>query len=107
VEGVALVAVLFIEMYLGVVQGALDGGRLLLAFGLALDVCSRALGTIAANRAGSDDWAWLCALGGSPFVASFALFGRGGAVKVEPAPLAGLMGLVALGALAIALVSGA
>jgi hypothetical protein len=105
-EGVALATVLFIEMYVGVVGAGLDGGRVVLAFGLALDACSRALGTIAAGRALAGDWAWGCALGGSPVVAVFALFRGDGVVAVEPAPLAGLIAPVALVALALALLTG-
>jgi hypothetical protein len=105
-EGLALATILLVEMYVGVVGAGLDAGRVVLAFGLALDACSRALGTIAAGRALASDWAWGCALGGSPVVAVFALFRRDGPVAVEPAPLAGLMALVALVALALALVTG-
>jgi hypothetical protein len=105
-EGLALAVVLFIEMYVGVVQAGVDAGRPVLAFGLALDACARALGTIAASRVGTPDWAWGCALGGSPFVAVFALFRRDGPVAVEPAPLGGRLAIVALAALAIAVLTG-
>lgn len=104
--GIALAAVLVTEIYVGVAAAGLDAGRVLLAFGLALDVCSRGLGTLAAGRAGSAEWAWWCALGGSPVVVSFALFQRGGPVETEPAPLAGLIGVLALVVLAVALVTG-
>ncbi len=103
--GLALAAVLLIEVYVGVVNAALDGGQVVLAFGLALDACARALGTIAAGRAGNADWAWLCALGGSPLVASFVLFDRDDGPAAEPAPLAGLLSVFALAALAIAVLS--
>jgi len=105
-EGIALAVAFIVEMYVGVVHGALDSGRPALAFALALDASARGLGAIAAGRAGSADWAWGCALGGSPLVALFAFARREGPVRVEPAPLAGLMAVVALGALAIALLSG-
>jgi hypothetical protein len=105
-EGFLLAIVMVFEIYVGVVHGALDSGRPLLAFALALDACARALGTIAAGRVGAPDWAWGCALVGSPLVAVFALARREGPVRVEPAPLAGLMAVVALAALAIALLSG-
>jgi hypothetical protein len=105
-EGLALAAVLFIEGYVGVVGAGLDAGRPVLAFALALDSCARLLGTIAAGRAGEPDWAWGCALGGSPLVASFALLRRGGPVTVEPAPLGGLMAVVALVAFATAVLVG-
>lgn len=103
--GFALAAILLFEIYVGVIGAGLDGGHFVLAFGLALDVCARGLGTIAAGRAGEPDWAWWCALGGSPVVASFAVFGRRGPVTAEPAPLAGLLSLLALAALAIALLA--
>jgi hypothetical protein len=79
----------------------------LLAFGLALDACSRGLGTIAAGRDGSSEWAWWCALGGSPVVAWFALFQQRGPVRTEPAPLAGLIAILALVVLAVALLAAA
>ncbi len=100
--GLVLVAVLLVEVYGGVMRLGLDGGRLILAFGLALDACSRALGTIAAGRSGAADWAWLCALGGSPLVAGFALSGSEDEPRREPAPLAGLISLLAIAILALA-----
>lgn len=103
--GVALAAVLVAEVYMGVARAGFDSGRVLLAFGLALDACSRGLGTLAAGRAGSAEWAWWSALGGSPVVVAFALFQRTGPVHTEPAPLAGLIGVLALVVLAVALLS--
>ncbi len=91
----ALAAALAAEAYLGVVLLALAGGHGLLAVGIALDACSRALGTVAAERTGSRGWAWACLLGGSPVVAVFALFGHSGPVAVAPAPLASLISLLA------------
>lgn len=105
--GLALAAVLVAEVYAGVARAGFDSGHVLLAFGLALDVCSRGLGTIAAGREGSSDWAWWCALGGSPVVAWFALFQQDGPVRTEPAPLAGLIGILALVVLAVALAAAA
>jgi hypothetical protein len=105
--GLALAAVLVAEVYAGVGRAGFDSGHVLLAFGLALDVCSRGLGTIAAGREGSSEWAWWCALGGSPVVAWFALFQRDGPVRTEPAPLAGLIGILALVVLAVALAAAA
>lgn len=105
--GLALAAVLVAEVYAGVARAGFDSGHVLLAFGLALDVCSRGLGTIAAGREGSSEWAWWCALGGSPVVAWFALFQRDGPVRTEPAPLAGLIGILALVVLAVALAAAA
>lgn len=103
--GIALVAVLVAEVYAGVASAGFDSGHVLLAFGLALDACSRGLGTLAAGRSGSAEWAWWSALGGSPVVVIFALFQRTGPVRTEPAPLAGLIGVLALLVLAVALVS--
>jgi hypothetical protein len=99
--GLALTAVLVAEVYAGVARAGFDSGNVLLAFGLALDVCSRGLGTIAASREGSSDWALWCALGGSPVAAWFALFQERGPVRTEPAPLAGLIGILALLVLAV------
>jgi hypothetical protein len=95
--GLALALVLGGEALLLVVLFALQGGHVLLAIGLAFDVCARGLGTIAAVRDGNDDSAWGCLIFGSPAAVSFAFAGDE-PVSTEPAPLAG-----ALGALAIAL----
>jgi hypothetical protein len=94
-------------VYFGVGKFAVGGGHVLLAFGLALDACARALGTVAASRAGDEPAAWWCALGGSPFVAAFALFAPSGPVKVDPAPLAGYVALAACGSAALWLVGAA
>jgi hypothetical protein len=102
--GIALVLVLLAEMYLDVTKVVGGGGHLVVAFGIALDACARALGTAAAGRDGSGGWAWACAFGGSPAVAGFALFQRDGPVTSEPAPLAGLVALLALGVIAFGLV---
>ncbi|MGN6168366.1 MAG: hypothetical protein ACTHQQ_09370 [Solirubrobacteraceae bacterium] len=104
--GFALTAVLVAEVYAGVARAGFDSGNVLLAFGLALDACSRGLGTIAASREGSSEWAWWCALGGSPVVVWFALFQAGGPVRTEPAPLGGLIGILALVVLAVTLLAG-
>jgi hypothetical protein len=95
VVGLVLAAVLGAELYLGVADVGLKGGHVLLAFGIALDACSRALGPIAAARAGRQDWAWWCVAGGFPVVAAFALFQRAGPVTIDPAPLAGLVSVLA------------
>jgi hypothetical protein len=99
VVGLALAAVLIAEVYLDVVY-VFGAGRVLLAFAIALDSCSRALGTVAAARAGERAWACACAIGGAPVVAWFALRRRSGGAEVEPAPLAGLLAGLA-GALAL------
>jgi len=105
--GFALAAVLVAEVYVGVARAGFDSAHVLLGFGLALDACSRGLGTIAAGRTGSSEWAWWCAIGGSPVVAWFALFQEGGPERTEPAPLAGLIGILALVVLAVALLTAA
>jgi hypothetical protein len=105
IAGLALAGVLIVEVYLDLVKVAFGSGRPMLAFAIALEACSRALGTVAAARAGQRTWAGACAVGGSPIVAWFALASRRGGVEVEPAPLAGLLavlaGLLALIALLI------
>jgi hypothetical protein len=100
--GLVVIAILCLELYYGVAQFALGGGHLLLAFGLALDCCARALGTVSARRAGKNDWMWSCALIGSPAVAMFALYGGEGEPPPEPGPLAGLLSLSACAAVVIA-----
>ncbi len=96
VVGLALAAVLIAEVYLDVVY-VVGAGRAVLAFAIALEACSRALGTVAAARAGERAWACACAIGGAPVVVWFALLRPSGRVEVEPAPLAGrLAGLAAL-----------
>jgi hypothetical protein len=95
--GLALALILGGETLLLVILFALEGGHVLLAIGLAFDVCARGLGTIAAIRDGNEDSAWGCLILGSPAAVSFAFAGDE-PVQTEPAPLAG-----ALGALAIAL----
>ena len=101
--GLALAVALFIELYLGVARGALDHGHIALAFGLALDACARAVGAVAARRAGSPDWAWGSVLIGSPLILAVS---RSDQATAEPAPLAGLLALVALIAFAVALLTG-
>jgi hypothetical protein len=107
VVGLVLVAVLFVEVLVGVAGFAIAGGHVLLAFGIALDAGARALGTVAAGRAGSPDWTWGCAVGGAPVVAAFALYQRSGPVTIEPAPLAGLISLLSLFFLGAALLGAA
>jgi hypothetical protein len=100
-------AVVCIEVYLGVVVVGLDRGRWLLACGIVLDGGSRLLGTVAAGRVQRPTWAWGCAIVGSPAVAMFALFGPDGPVSTEPGPLAGLLSVLAVGVIAVAVVGGA
>ena len=96
VLGVILLAILLAEVYLGVAVVGFGHGQPLLAIAFALDAGARALGTTAAGHAGLRDWTWLCALGGSPLVATFASYQRQGAVAVEPLPLAGVISLLAM-----------
>jgi hypothetical protein len=91
-----------VELYVGVMPLAV-GGHWWLALGLAFDVCSRVLGTIAARRAGpAPPWDWACAAGGAPVVAAFTLFGRDGPVAAHPAPLAGVLSVLAMALLVLA-----
>lgn len=101
--GAALVAVVIAELYAGVAVVGFDAGRPVLAVGLALDACARALGTLAASRERAPGWPWACAVGGSPLVAAF-VFGREPRPSLEPAPLAGVLALVALALVAVALI---
>jgi hypothetical protein len=93
--GLALAAALIAEVYLAVIVVAFDAGRPILAFAIALEACSRGLGTVAAQRAGERAWAVACAIGGAPLVAWFALAPHARRASVEPAPLAGLLALLA------------
>ena len=103
IAGAALVAVVIAELYAGVAVVGFDAARPVLAVGLALDACARALGTLAASRERAPGWPLACAVGGSPFVALF-VFGRGQRSTVEPAPLAGVLALLALALIALALI---
>ncbi len=102
--GLAVAAVAGFEIYVAVADVALSSGELVLAVGIVLDGCARALGAIAAVKVERHDWAWGCVIVGSPVVASFALFQREGPVMIEPGPLAGLVSLAAMGLVAIAFV---
>jgi hypothetical protein len=95
VVGMALAAVLVAELYLAVVVVGLAAGRPLLGLAIALEACSRGLGTVAAERAGERGWACACAVGGAPVVAWFALAPREQRTESEPAPLAGLLAVLA------------
>jgi hypothetical protein len=102
--GAALAAALTVETYLAIAAIAVDRGQVLLAAGIVLDGCSRALGTVAATKLGQHGWAWACLAIGSPAVAAFTLFRTGGPVTVDPGPLGGLLALVAMGAVALGVV---
>jgi hypothetical protein len=102
---IVLAAILAAEVYLGVVEVALASGRVLLAFGIALDACARALAAIGAARAGRIGWAWAYALGGTPVVAASPLLRRPAPASVDPAPVGVLLSLLAAGVLTIALLA--
>ncbi len=98
--GLAFAALLIVEVYVGVIVVAFGAGRLVLGLAILLEALSRTLGTVAAERAGQRGWACACAIGGALVVAWVALLRRPGRIDVEPAPLAGLLALLA-GAVAI------
>ena len=106
VVGFALAAILIVEVYLGVVEVAFGAGRVMLGFAIALEACSRAIGTVAAARSGARGWACACAVGGAPFVAWFAFERRSGRTEVESAALAGLLGGLAIVLAVLALLLG-
>jgi hypothetical protein len=96
VIALALLVVICLEAYVGVVAIGLGHGNPLLALALLLDACARMAGATAALRLGEPGWTWGCAVGGSPAVAAFALFQGSGPITAEPAPLAGLLSVLAL-----------
>jgi hypothetical protein len=106
VVGLALSAILIVEVYLGVVDVAFSAGRVMLGFAIALEACSRAIGTVAAARSGARAWACACAIGGAPFVAWFAFRRRSGWAEVESAPFAGLLAVLAVLLVLLALLLG-
>lgn len=106
IVGLALAIVLIAEIYLGVISAAFGAGRIVLGFAIALEACSRALGTLAAARSGMRGWACACAIGGAPIVAWFAFWRPSGRTETEPAPLAGLLAGVAVVVIALALLLG-
>jgi hypothetical protein len=83
------------EIYLGVIVVALRAHRLVLGLAILLEALSRALGTVAAERAGRRAWAFGCAIIGAPLVALATLVPRRGRIDAEPAPLAGLLAVLA------------
>jgi hypothetical protein len=103
--GLAFAALLIVELYLGVIKVAFDDRRLLLGLAIVLELLSRALGTVAAERAEKRGWACACAIVGAPVVAWVTLLRRP-RIDVEPAPLAGLLALLAGAVAVLALVIG-
>lgn len=106
VLGLGLAAILIVEVYLGVVELAFGAGRVMLGFAIALEACSRAIGTVAAARSGARGWACACAIGGSPFVAWFAFGRRSRRTEVESSALAGLLAGLAVVLAVLALLLG-
>jgi len=106
VLGLALAVILIVEVYLGVVAVAFTAGRVMLGFAIALEACSRAIGTMAAARLGARFWACACAIGGAPFVVWFAFGRRSGWAEVESVPLAGLLAGLAVVLAVLALLLG-
>lgn len=98
--GLAFAALLILEVYIGTIVVAFGAGRLVLGLAIVLEALSRTLGTVAAERAGRRGWACACAIGGAVVVAWVTLLRRRDRIDVEPAPLAGLLALLA-GAVAI------
>jgi hypothetical protein len=103
--GLAFAALLIVELYLGVIKVAFDDHRLVLGLAIVLELLSRALGTVAAERAERRGWACVCAIVGAPAVAWVMLLRRP-RIDVEPAPLAGLLALLAGAVAVLALVIG-
>ena len=104
--GLALAAVLIAEAYLDVAH-VFGVGHVVLGFAVALEACSRAIGTVSAARSGAPGWACACAIIGAPAVAWFAFVRRSDGREVETTPLAGLLaGLAALLAIVGLLVGG-
>ena len=106
VLGLGLAAILIVEVYLGVVELAFGAGRVMLGFAIALEACSRAIGTVAAARSGARGWACACAIGGAPFVAWFAFGRRSRRTEVESSALAGLLAGLAVVLAVLALLLG-
>lgn len=104
--GLGLAAVLIVEVYLGVVDLAFGAGRVMLGFAIALEACSRAIGTVAAVRAGERAWAGACAIVGAPLVIWFAFLRPPARTAADPAPLAGLLAGVAALVAVLALILG-
>lgn len=84
----------------------LADGMLVLGLAIVIEALSRALGTVAAERAGRRGWAFACAIVGAPAVAWVSLVRRPGRIDVEPAPLAGLLAVLAGVVALVGLVTG-
>jgi hypothetical protein len=93
--GLAFAALLIAEIYLAVIVVAFHAGRLVLGLAILIEALSRVGGTVAAERAGQRGWAFACAIVGAPIVAWVALAPRSDRITTEPAPLAGLLAVLA------------
>ena len=93
--GLAFAALLIAEIYLAVIVVAFHAGKLVLGLAILIEALSRVGGTVAAERAGQRGWAFACAIVGAPIVAWVALVPRSGRITTEPAPLAGLLAVLA------------
>jgi len=104
--GLAFAALLIAEIYLAVIVVALRAGKLVLGLAILIEALSRVGGTIAAERAGRRGWACACAIVGAPIVAWIALVPRPGRITTEPAPLAGLLAVLAGTVALVGLITG-
>jgi hypothetical protein len=104
--GLAFAALLIAEIYLAVIVVALGAGKLVLGLAILIEALSRVGGTVAAERAGRRGWACACAIAGAPVVAWVALGPRSGRITTEPAPLAGLLALLAGAVAVVGLITG-
>ena len=93
--GLAFAALLIAEICLAVIVVAFHAGKLVLGLAILIEALSRVGGTVAAERAGQRGWAFACAIVGAPIVAWVALVPRSGRITTEPAPLAGLLAVLA------------
>jgi hypothetical protein len=94
-----LIAAVMGEAYLGVVRLAIHDGYVVLGCGVVLDGWARLLGAGAASHGGRHWIALGCLIAGSPGVAVAALLPARGRGTREPAALAGLIALLAVGAI--------
>ena len=106
VAGLAFAALLIVEVYLGVIKVAFADGMLVLGLAILIEALSRVGGTVAAERAERRGWACACAIFGAPVVAWISLVPRTGRITTEPAPLAGLLALLAGAVALVGLITG-
>jgi hypothetical protein len=98
--GLALIVIVLAEAYLGIVVLGVNRGDVILGLGLQLDACARVIGTIAAGHVGDHAAAWLSLVIGSPALAAADPPGAGEA-EYEPARLARVTAVLALGVIAL------